>query len=918
MEKAARFFLTQFQIYTSVVLRLKSILLCFCIVLFTQLLGQGFPQKGMPLVENYTPEQYFNKGKVWDIASAPNGIVYFAADKGLLEYDGKTWRCFKGSKGFTRSLFILNDSIIYTGSDLDFGIWKRNKFQEFEYSSLYPFHWDIKEINEEFWHVAIEKDKVLFISFNNIYIYKKGQLTKISAPSKFTDCFAAHDSVYFADENEGLFVLNNLRLKPVLNYSSQTSLEIKGIFNNNNDKILVTKNSGLFNYRNGILKPLNSQLSQKLADAKVFCFKQLNKNQLAFGTVLKGLFITDVDGNIIQHINKKKGLPNNTILSIHQSGNGKLWMGLDQGISSLDINSNISFFKDYMGDFGSGYTACLKDNIFYLGTNQGLYQSKWVDLNNNAEFYNFQLIAGTEGQVWSLKEINNTLLIGHDKGLFSLNRNNIQKISNEPGFWAITAYQNNYLLTGNYNGISIFKKSNNSWNFVKKMELILGSCNQVLYQKKNIIWVNIPNFGVIRAVLNDNIYPTARQIIPESEFDGKNLLLHQKGNEIFLISDSFEYQYSETEKRFIKNDKSNHLSNNHGSIEHVNLSLPINSNYTFFPIYNGFSLQYTGKKLIEANPNNEIVFRKLLAFNNDSSNNYAVNSRIPYQLNNIKFEWIVPNQSNVLYQFKTEKNKNWSEPSIKNTHEILNLKPGQYTILARAIVNGKTTAEKSISFELAAPWYRTKYVLILYFLILSALVFTLYRLQQIQLKKQKVNLLQKKEIALKEQADQHNREVLALEQEVFKNEFELLKQQLKNKTIELANKAKDNDEKKNLLLSIKEKFENLQAIDPVQSKLKLNEIKRLLDSHLNVEDHTFEIQIDELHQEFFKKLKDKFPSLSTQDLRLCAYLKIGMNSKEIAEILNIQPSSAFVSRSRLRKKLNLKVDEDINTFLNAI
>jgi AraC family chitin signaling transcriptional activator len=58
--------------------------------------------------------------------------------------------------------------------------------------------------------------------------------------------------------------------------------------------------------------------------------------------------------------------------------------------------------------------------------------------------------------------------------------------------------------------------------------------------------------------------------------------------------------------------------------------------------------------------------------------------------------------------------------------------------------------------------------------------------------------------------------------------------------------------------------------------------------------------------------------ISIHDLRLCAYLKIGMNSKEIAEVMNIQPSSAFVSRSRLRKKLNLRVDEDINSFLNAI
>jgi len=91
-----------------------------------------------------------------------------------------------------------------------------------------------------------------------------------------------------------------------------------------------------------------------------------------------------------------------------------------------------------------------------------------------------------------------------------------------------------------------------------------------------------------------------------------------------------------------------------------------------------------------------------------------------------------------------------------------------------------------------------------------------------------------------------------------------------------------------------------------------------LDSYLDIEDKTFEIQMDELHQEFFKKLKEQHPSLSNNDLRLCAYLKIGLSTKEIAEILNILPSSAFITRSRLRKKLNLAVDEDFHTFFNAL
>jgi hypothetical protein len=900
-----------------VVLKIKSILFLAILFFAADTFAQRFSLKGMPLIENFTPEQYLNKGKIWDISAAPNGIVYMAADKGLLEYDGKTWKCFKGSNGCTRSLFILNDSLIYSGSDLDFGVWKRNKYQVFEYTSLYPFQKDIKEVYEEFWDVVQAKDNILFISFNNIYLYKKGQLTKIPAPIRFTDSFVASDSVYFADEEGVLFVLSNLALKQVLKYSPQNNIEIKGCYNHNNDRILVTKNSGLFNSNNGILKPINNQLSEKLAAAKVFCFKQLNSQQLAFGTVLKGLFITDLNGNIIHHINKKKGLPNNTILSLYYSNSRKLWLGLDQGLSNIDLQNDYTFVYDYMGDFGTGYTACLKDNVFYLGTNQGLYFTNWENLSNNAEFYNFQLIPGTEGQVWSLKEVNNTLLIGHDKGLFTLNGNDLQKISNEPGFWSITSYKNEFLITGNYNGICIFKKNNNSWNFVKKMDFILGSCNQVIIEKDNILWVAIPNFGIIRTTLDKNLIPKDRQIIPETAFEGEITFLSKNENGISLFTNKFEYHYNEAKKIFVKNNSREIPFKLNSIVPHNNQSVTINSAYKFHKIFNGFALQYLSSDKQKIRDKNEIIFRNFLGFNNDSSSQFFASSTLPYELNNVKLDWIVPNQSDVFYQFKTDANKSWTALSSNNSIEILNLPPGKHSVFAKAIVNGKPTKVKEISFVIQAPWYRTKYMFILCLIGFVAIIYFLNNRKKALLKRQENILLSKKEKALKEQEEQHNKEVLELEQEMLKNEYELLKQQLKSKTIELANKAKDNEDKKHLLLTIKEKFEGF-PIDSSQTKVRLGEIKRLLDAHLNVEDHTFEIQIDELHQEFFKKLKDKFPSLSTHDLRLCAYLKIGMNSKEIAELLNIQPSSAFVSRSRLRKKLNLPVDEDINTFLNKI
>ena len=84
----------------------------FTLLGFFDAFAQYIPTKGVPHLENYLPNQYGHNGKIWDICSAKNGIVYMASDNGLLEFDGKTWNRYREYKGFTRSLILANDSVI--------------------------------------------------------------------------------------------------------------------------------------------------------------------------------------------------------------------------------------------------------------------------------------------------------------------------------------------------------------------------------------------------------------------------------------------------------------------------------------------------------------------------------------------------------------------------------------------------------------------------------------------------------------------------------------------------------------------------------------------------------------------------------------------------------------------------------------
>ena len=80
----------------------------------------------------------------------------------------------------------------------------------------------------------------------------------------------------------------------------------------------------------------------------------------------------------------------------------------------------------------------------------------------------------------------------------------------------------------------------------------------------------------------------------------------------------------------------------------------------------------------------------------------------------------------------------------------------------------------------------------------------------------------------------------------------------------------------------------------------------------------FRLHFDAVHPDFFNKLKEASPELTENDLRLCAYIRIGMRAKQIAEMLSISSDSVNSNRYRLRKKLNLSRGDSLDDFVRKI
>ncbi|MCD7942997.1 MAG: LuxR C-terminal-related transcriptional regulator [Bacteroides intestinalis] len=80
----------------------------------------------------------------------------------------------------------------------------------------------------------------------------------------------------------------------------------------------------------------------------------------------------------------------------------------------------------------------------------------------------------------------------------------------------------------------------------------------------------------------------------------------------------------------------------------------------------------------------------------------------------------------------------------------------------------------------------------------------------------------------------------------------------------------------------------------------------------------FKHHFEEVHPDFFKKLCSIHPNLSENELRLCAYVRTGMETKQIAQMLSVLPETINTGRYRIRKKMQLGQDVTLENYLRDI
>jgi AraC family chitin signaling transcriptional activator len=929
---------------------IKKVLCCSLVFIAISVNSQEIPP-----IQVFTPQDYGAEDQNWSITQSQNDFIYVANNKGLLEYNGASWKLYNSpNDGILRSVHVVKDKI-YSGGYMDFGFWVKNEFGRLLYTSLAnDIDLKVKE-DEDFWGIIDIEGYVLFQSLESIYIYNTADesFRVIDSDSRINKMFKVNETIYFQNSEIGIFKIVNGKEVLVIASDRIQNREVINIYDFQNALLLLTKADGFYVFQNDEVKKWINNLDSSLSNKSIYSSARLKDGSFILGTISNGVIQLDTDGEILLKIDQSYGLSNNTILSIKEDNDGNIWFGLDNGINVLNLDSPYKVYQDKQGALGTVYTSVKTDEYLYLGTNQGLF---YKSLNTNSKF---EFITGTKGQVWSLDVLYGTLFCGHDNGTFIIAKDKAQKVSSVKGTWNIKAIegQPNLLIQGNYKGLTILQRTDNDkWSFRNKIGGFDISSRYIEFSDVNEILVSHEYKGVYKIAV-DSTYNNVleyekiaiREGVKSSLVSYNNSILYSYREGVFYYNketsgfekDSLLSSLLSGDKylsgKLINNKESNNLwgftkneivyiepgkLSNEPEVNIISIPSEVRKNKTGYE-----NLLFIGDKsyligttdgylVIDLNKleqSSDQIYLNEMSYRSLRNEFVPIDINKPIELenknNSIQFTYSVTNYdklSSSKYQYRLIGNyDNWSQWTTRSEVFFENLTFGDYKFEVRAMTSGIVTKNVlSYDFTIEKPWYLKPLAIVLYVLSFLGLLLLSQYLNRRYYKKQKQKLIDNKERELELEQLESQRQLMQV-----KNENLLLDIENKNRELGMAtmNLVKRNE----LLNNIKDELSKGKSID--ESK---NVIKLINSSLNNTSDwKLFEEAFNNVDKDFMKKIKTLHPSITPNDLRLCAYLRLNLSSKEIAPLLNISHKSVEVKRYRLRKKMGLDHDQSLSNYI---
>ncbi len=897
-----------------------------------------------PKISRFTKYDYAAENQNWSVCSSESGAVYFANSMGLLRFDGENWKLYQ-TPNILRAVHCSGDTI-YVGGNGIMGYYLESDLNA-GYHALATLHNDI-------WKIFTSNKLIIYQSFNRMYYINEHGHISIERIDEGNTTFAYpinNEIFYQLSYGKLLAITPNAEKRTILNSPLLDKYMVKYISEIPNDTYLIgTLNNGLFKLKNGKLTAMPSALSSFLITHQLNLAMYLYDGYYAFATMNGGVIIANLEGKIKYILNTSNGLTSDRIHGLHHQNDGHLWVATDNGLAFVDLKSPILYLDNKKNALGTYYDALLYNDNYYFATNNGVFIAKPHPLHTNT--FSIEMIKDSEGQAWNLDIVDNELFVGHNNGTFQLIEDRLKKISDVAGgYHFLQSHRNNHIMyETSYYGLAIYKKQNGKWQFDFNINLVEGQTRDVVELNDGSLLVTgllkeafhvtidhsnqkvqiedisehpaFNNSNWIRAFdLNHQTYLVASdttllfsqgKLMPaHPAFDNISYISEAIGNYYFIRKKGALELFDFKQKEFIEIPYNLKHIESELVYKYENIS-KINEHNCFFCLSEGIAFANLNALTQDRGTQKPTIITNVEYSNNRTGEVNRIDTlqaTVPYLFNTVKFTFSALNyEADAIYEYYLDGySQRWQQVTSGNQVAFQNLHEGTYTFKVRQKGSHQST---NYSFTIAPPYYRSVYAYIIYLILVIGLYFvTRYASRLTKRKRAYEQLLNKRK--------QLNQIRIQRSKQLLDEEVKELQSEVSSKTNKLANLLIQNNKKKEVIDSIKEELLQIRQSEKYVSARHIDKLNRMIKTNFDEKKDwlVFEAAFTETHVNFFNKLRKKHPNLTDEDLRLCAYLKVNLSSKELAPIFKITTRSVDLKKYRLKKKLGLSREEALKTYI---
>ena len=529
-----------------------------------------------------------------------------------------------------------------------------------------------------------------------------------------------------------------------------------------------------------------------------------------------------------------------------------------------------------------------------------------------------QLIPGSQGQTWALQEVENALLIGHNRGTYSLNEDQeLKKVSYITGGRDLALLSSDQILQASYTGLILLRLEDEEWHFDQRVENGNIQLKEFVLIDKTTLYGITPYNELYRMRLSDDLKVVTQKSklnqisIPSSTrfIQDDSVCILNTIESTYLVQKDSLYKMTEPQISDLLSEVTLCL------LDMTKVSAEEEYPEEVHLVHHIYSQDVTEYLIVEQNGYKILPELKLCSENNEihsSINKIQVGNQIllPHKdeielkanENDLTIFLKKPNNlfSSSTSKYKLEGWKDiWYNVPNKGIIDFQNLKQGSYNF---TINNINSKASSNFKFKILPKWYYSKAAWCFY--ILSTLLAL-----GLMMKMYQKRLLDKSNRILREKEKEMEAERIRIKNEKLRKEVELKSKMLANSAMTLVKKNELLAEMDNELIKI--------PTNEITSSQFKSRIRKLIRKNKNSEKdwQIFETNFTEIHQDFISKLIKTHPAINKSEIRMAAYIKMDLSSKEIAPLMHISPRSVENKRYRLRKKLDLPKTETLKRYL---